>query len=79
MDLTLNKKIDRLREEYYFDFRRFAADCLVVRTKTDGVKPFVLNSVQLDFLHRFNEQMRIKKRARFIILKARQQGLSTLI
>lgn len=79
MDLTLNKKIDRLREEYYFDFRRFAADCLVVRTKTDGVKPFILNSVQLDFLHRFNEQMRIKKRARFIILKARQQGLSTLI
>lgn len=79
MNETLILKIDRLREIYRFDFRRFAHDCLVIRTKTEGVKPFVLNAVQLDFLARFEKQIQFRGLARFIVLKARQMGLSTLI
>lgn len=72
-------EINHLRERYYTDFTKFAADCLLIRTKTGGVKPFILNRVQRDFVARFEAQMHQKRRARFIILKSRQQGLSTLI
>lgn len=72
-------KINRLREEYSVNFRKFATDCLVIRTKTQGVKPFILNEVQIDFLNRFEKQLSQRKKGRFIILKARQMGLSTLI
>lgn len=73
------QKINALRDIYANDFRRFAHDCLVIRTKTNGVQPFVLNSVQLDFLARFEKQIKFRGLARFIVLKARQMGLSTLI
>lgn len=76
---SLMVDINRLRDVYRTDFVRFAADCLKIRTKTEGLQPFVLNDVQRDFVQRFMRQLRHNKRGRFIILKARQQGLSTLI
>lgn len=69
----------RLLAEYRIDFRLFAYYCLKIRTKSDGIVPFELNSVQLDLLDKFYEQMRLKGRVRFIVLKARQMGLSTFI
>lgn len=69
----------RLLAEYKIDFKLFAYHCLKIRTKNDGVVPFKLNSVQLDLLDKFYEQMQVKGRVRFIVLKARQMGLSTFI
>lgn len=77
--MSVSNKVDLLRERYRADFTRFAAECLLIRTKTDGLQPFHLNDVQRDFVERFTKQMAMNKRARFVILKARQQGLSTLI
>lgn len=71
--------IDKLREAFRQDFRFFAYRCLKIRTKTQGVIPFELNSVQLDLLDRFYDAMQMKGRVRFVVLKARQMGLSTFI
>lgn len=72
-------KIDRLRTEFRLSFKTFAYHCLKIRTKTNGIVPFKLNSVQLDLLDKFYNQMQKNGRARFIVLKARQMGLSTFI
>lgn len=72
-------KIDKLRTEFKVSFQAFAYYCLKIRTKNQGVIPFQLNSVQLDLLDKFYDQMQMKGRVRFIVLKARQMGLSTFI
>lgn len=69
----------RLRNEFRINFQAFAYYCLKIRTKNQGVVPFQLNSVQLDLLDKFYDQMQKNGRVRFIVLKARQMGLSTFI
>lgn len=71
--------INQYRDIYSVDFEKFACDCLMIRPKSGGIIPFTLNNVQKDFVRRFKKQMQLKGLARFIILKARQQGMSTLI
>ena len=75
----MSETIKKLRSEFKTDFQQFAYRCLKIRTKTNGVVPFELNSVQLDLLDKFENAMRFDGRARFIALKARQMGLSTFI
>ncbi|WP_439291449.1 hypothetical protein [Lonepinella koalarum] len=74
-----SEQVDRLRDEFRRNFQAFAYYCLKIRTKNQGVIPFVLNSVQLDLLDKFYDQMQTQHRVRFIVLKARQMGLSTFI
>ena len=71
----MSETIKKLRSEFKTDFQQFAYRCLKIRTKTNGVVPFELNSVQLDLLDKFENAMRFDGRARFIVLKARQMGL----
>lgn len=60
-------------------FIEYAADCLKIRTKEDGVTPFVLNDAQL-YIHRIaQEQFKKEGFVRIIVLKGRQQGMSTYI
>ena len=73
------QQVAELRQVYQHDFQRFASDCLKIRTKVDGIQPFVLNEAQQDFVSRYERQMAETGKARFIILKARQMGISTLI
>ena len=63
----------RLRDEFEF----YALNCLKIRTKAGEIQSLRFNSVQkrLDALIR--EQMRTDGLVRIIVLKARQQGLST--
>lgn len=76
----MNKAVvERLRQEFRINFPYYASKCLKIRTKTKGVQPFTLNSVQLDLSNRIDEQMVMKGRVRIIILKARQMGVSTLV
>lgn len=77
--IEMENEVNSLREVYQNNFTRFAHDCLKIRTKVDGIQPFVLNEAQRDFVERFEKQMLKNGNVRFIILKARQMGISTLI
>lgn len=74
----------KLREEQLWragktDFRAYAAAFLKIRTKEDGLTPFLLNAAQ-QLIHQKAEQMLAEKGyIRVIILKGRQQGASTYI
>lgn len=64
---------------YRMDYPTYAEKFLKIRTKTRGVRPFVMNVGQL-YLHRKIElQMGTRGFARLVILKARQWGCSTYI
>ncbi len=61
------------------DFTHFAPRCLMIRTKEDGVLPFELNEAQT-YIHGIAEQQLAEQgRVRIIVLKGRQQGMSTYI
>jgi len=65
----------RLRDD--FDF--YARKCLKIRNKDSKIVPFKLNPAQ-EILHEVVErQLRTTGRVRAIILKGRQQGLSTYV
>ncbi len=68
----LAKRI-RLRDDFEF----YAEHCLKIRTKSDGVQPFVMNKAQKYIHERIEAQRKETGRVRAIILKGRQQGCST--
>lgn len=61
------------------DFVLFAPDCLVIRTKSGSVAPFKLNRAQLYAHEKLQAQLRDIGKVRALVLKGRQQGLSTYI
>lgn len=73
------QEIDKLRSEFLINFQFYAAKCLKIRTKANGIQPFLLNSVQLDLNNRIDNALRMQGRVRFVILKARQMGVSTFV
>lgn len=61
------------------DFEFYAAKALKIRTKEEGIQPFVLNRSQ-QHLHIIAEQQFAEHGyVRLIVLKGRQQGISTYI
>lgn len=61
------------------DFEFYAPRCLVIRTKEDGILPFELNDAQ-HYIHAIAErQLAEFGYVRIIVLKGRQQGMSTYI
>ena len=70
-----SKIVNELADE----FPRYAELCLRIRTKDGGVCPLVLNTAQ-QFVHSVAErQLKERGRVRIIVLKGRQQGMSTYI
>ena len=65
--------------EYKQDFPKFAKEQLKIITKdvSTGFVPFELNEAQQIITDRINKQLAETGRVRAIILKARQQGIST--
>lgn len=61
------------------DFPSFAENFLTIRAKAGDLKPFVLNRAQRYAHERLEKQLREKGKVRALILKGRQQGLSTMI
>ena len=61
------------------DFAEYARAVLKIRTKTEGIKPFLLNSAQKVVHRKIEAQNEITRRVRAIILKGRQQGVSTYV
>jgi len=76
--LSQQQKIDALLK-LKRDFRLHAETCLKLKAKDGALKPFKLNQVQ-DYVHDRLEQQRLETgKVRALILKARQQGISTYI
>ncbi len=70
MARTSRAKVDR-EEALRLGLEEFAAGYLYIRTKSEGVRPLVLNGVQ--------RQMLAEQTGRDLYLKARQFGVSTLV
>jgi hypothetical protein len=68
-----------LRRRFYEDFDFYSKHSLKIRTKSNEIKPFELNAVQKRFHAEVEDQRRRTGRVRKIILKGRQQGLSTYV
>jgi hypothetical protein len=65
----------RLRDDFTF----YCKNCVKIRTKEGTIAPLILNQVQQRFVERINDQMLRTGKVRFVVVKARQQGLSTVI
>jgi len=61
------------------DFEHYAERCLVIRTKSGSVEPFILNKAQKYLHNKLEEQKRKTGMVRALILKGRQQGCSTYV
>lgn len=72
---------DRLaiRKRLFEDFEFYAKHCVKIRTKEGTIVPLVLNEVQQRLVKAVIRQLATKGRVRMVVLKARQQGLSTVI
>jgi hypothetical protein len=67
------------RKRLLEDFSFYARHSIKIRTKLGDIVPLVLNRVQERFLLRIISQMQETGKLRFVILKGRQQGLSTVV
>lgn len=67
------------RELLANNFSLYALNCLKIRSKSGEILPFKLNSAQLYLDKRINEQLEKTGKVRALILKGRQQGISTYI
>lgn len=65
----------RLRDDFAF----YCTNCVKIRTKDGTIAPLVLNRVQKRFVERISDQLLRTGKVRFVVVKARQQGLSTVI
>jgi hypothetical protein len=77
-DIALEKELI-LRRRFRDDFRFFAPNALKIRPKGGDLIPFEINQSQL-YLHLIAEKQLLEKgRVRIIVLKGRQQGVSTYV
>lgn len=77
---TPNKeKLLAARRRLLKDFEFYAKHCVKIRTKKGTIVPLVFNRVQQRFAKCIIDQMSSRGYVRMVVLKARQQGLSTVI
>ena len=68
-----------IRQRLKDDFIHYASKCLKIRTKSGSIEPFYLNKAQLYTHQQLEKQRGETGKVRALILKGRQQGMSTLI
>lgn len=68
-----------IRQRLKDDFIHYASKCLRIRTKSGSVEPFLLNKAQLYIHEQLEKQKGETGKVRALVLKGRQQGVSTLI
>ena len=69
------EKLQKLKD----DLPYFARNFLIIKTKNAGKMLFNLNDIQLDFHRRIENRKKDNKPCKFVVVKARQLGLSTYI
>lgn len=75
--MELTPEMIALRKRFKYDFPFYAKHALKIRTKQGEIKRLVLNVAQEILQAAIDEEMSTRGFIRVIILKARQQGLST--
>lgn len=78
---TLSDREKEIRQKLKDDYRHYSSRCLKIRPKDPraGNQPFILNRAQ-EYLHeRLEDQRRTTGKVRALVLKGRQQGISTYI
>ena len=68
-----------LRQRYKDDLPFYAGECLKIRPKSGELRPFLFNGVQTYVHGQLEAQRKATGKVRALILKARQEGVSTLI
>ena len=71
----MTDKRQRLKDDFEF----YARNCLKIRTKHEGLQSFILNDAQIYIHGRLEQQIVDTGKVRAIILKGRQQGVSTQV
>lgn len=61
------------------DFERFCLNNLKIRTKFGDIKPLTLNRIQKQIVDLVLDDLFNERPVRYIILKARQEGVSTIV
>lgn len=77
--MSLTDKEKAIRRKLRDDFPHYAAKCLKIRTKAGSVEPFVLNEAQRYLHERLEKQKADIGKVRALVLKGRQQGISTYV
>lgn len=68
-----------IRQRLKDDFPHYAAKCLRIRTKAGKIEPLTLNRAQQHVHDKLEEQRAKTGKVRALVLKGRQQGMSTYI
>jgi hypothetical protein len=72
-------KLLETRKRLLLDFEFYAKHCVRIRTKQGTVVNLEFNRVQRRFAQTIMDQMTTRGYVRMVVLKARQQGLSTIV
>lgn len=75
----MDPKLMEMRKRLRDDFPLYAKHALKIRTKEGEIKPLVLNRAQQILQAAILDELSTRGRIRIIILKGRQQGLSTMV
>lgn len=75
----MDKKLKQIRKQLHQDFPFYAKSALKIRTKSGDVQNLQLNPAQQILQKAVERQLKSEGKVRIIILKARQQGLSTYV
>mgnify|MGYP003643299989 CR=1 FL=1 len=75
----MEKRHREVRRKLYNDFNFYANSALKIRTKDGDIRPLKLKPAQEILQDAVDAQMASEGKVRIIILKARQQGLSTYV
>ena len=75
--MTMDKKLIEIRKRLLTDFKFYSKSALKIRTKSGDIGNLDLNAAQRILNDAVSAQLEAEGKIRIIILKARQQGLST--
>lgn len=75
----MDNALREVRRRLYEDFEFYAKYALKIRTKEGTIEPLVLNDAQRIFVKTCIDQLTANGRIRVVVLKGRQQGISTVI
>lgn len=75
--MSKDTSLVEVRKRFYNDFEFYGKHAVKIRTKTGSIEPLRLNKVQKRLISEIERQLNETGRVRIILLKARQQGLST--
>ena len=79
MSSELQNEIDTFAARCMYDFEYFATTCLKIKPKVGGLEPLVFNKAQQYLNDVVDDMIEQYGKVRVIIVKGRQQGLSTWV